>query len=1133
MENSSMNLPESGLCPCCGGQFKGLRGLKIHFNRCKQRVAQAALANAQSDTGETQSDSNSVMLSKRSQPDNSLQTNTAHNAKEGRQNDASSKLQLDRLLTQESSAIFDFSNSFFSDKYESDSELSQLESSRSISILGKPPDDWLSIVKQTVDDEKLSIFQLNLNSFSQKFIEIKELLDLNLLDIVFLSETKIDDTTPNNAIMNPFYKLIRRDRTSNGGGILVYYKSNLTLSKIQIDLDFELISFKIALSKNKKCSFLLGYRPPSDKEDKFLDNLESKLLSLNLEREEIFILGDLNYNLLSSNDNKLKEFMKNYNFSCLIKEPTRVFKSSATLLDVVLHNSNVNSLNTVISFPFSDHKIVTTQLIVDDQLKKTKNKKSFVIKRALNERAMNEFNELLPTIKLDFLDDVKSPNDRWLLFKNLIYNLLDQVSPKKKYFVKKFKSAPWFDSELSRARRLSQKAYNKYNKNKNDPVLSLKYKQALSDYHSLIRKKKISYYTDKDQKKLKSRDFWMAYSSSVKLKSDSTNSPNEFEINGALVNDPTAVSDGFNFFFSSIKPIAHYSRDESLSFIMKTFRSSNQLKIDREKLFQFTHVDSECISKLIGNLGGSSSSGFPDIPTKLIKLNVEIFSKFLTKLINDCIDLCVFPDEWKTALVTPLYKNKGTMLDMNNYRAISILSPFSKIFEKVLESQLRNYFVDNELISIHQHGFRKAHSCESNLHEIISILNSNIDNKLYNLLTFIDFKKAFDLVDSNILLYKLGHYGLNNHALKMIENYLSNRNQIVKYNNVSSSLQPVCYGVPQGSILGPLLFTIFINDLPLIVDENKMKLFADDSSLMNAAENFDQLVAESKEDLKKIDNWCKLNLVEINWSKTKIMILTNRKLKNDIEFKFNNNEIEHVKTFKLLGVTLDYKLNFKQHINNVCLAANRRLYSIKKIFFLPFLVKVQFFKSFILPVFDYCSNLFVYISKHLILKLRRAYNSCIYKLFQIDLRNLSLEQSNSKLAHLHIFDFHYRICLRLTLFTNNLLYNPHAPTTLKNSLTKKQDRVIEEYTRITRSYTNNQIIINHSRTNFGMKTFNNVFARIINAWDLFKLNIKNEELKKNLLKNLKNVHEKINNALENKLNIYKRKKGKEKKTNLN
>ena len=207
-----------------------------------------------------------------------------------------------------------------------------------------------------------------------------------------------------------------------------------------------------------------------------------------------------------------------------------------------------------------------------------------------------------------------------------------------------------------------------------------------------------------------------------------------------------------------------------------------------------------------------------------------------------CINQSIFINEWKTAIITPLYKNKGNIEDLNNYRGISELAPLAKIFEKLLSKRIKDYYEHNNLFFIGQHGFRSNHSCGTAIHQIVSACLANIDKRLVNIL-FIDFKKAFDMLDQNLLIYKLLNYGFDNQAIKLMIHYFLNRFAITKSNKIISSLLAIVLGFPQGSVLGPLLFIIFIDDLLFYLISILTKLFADDTTLIFANCDLDSVIS--------------------------------------------------------------------------------------------------------------------------------------------------------------------------------------------------------------------------------------------------------------------------------------------------
>ena len=266
---------------------------------------------------------------------------------------------------------------------------------------------------------------------------------------------------------------------------------------------------------------------------------------------------------------------------------------------------------------------------------------------------------------------------------------------------------------------------------------------------------------------------------------------------------------------------------------------------------------------------------------------------------------------------------------------------------------MRKYFNFNGLFFAGQHGFRASHSCESALHELISNCLERLDSKdktsglnYINLMLFIDFKKAFDMIDSKLLLVKLCNYGFSNAAISMVEDYFYKRKQCVKIGNRLASYSDITLGVPQRSVLGPLLFLIFINDLPAHLSDINAKLFADDTTLLFSATTVEKCVQQCKTGVARISEWCEYNRLYINWTKTFLMFVSNRRNLEQLKsIDVDGTEILVVQTFRLLGVTLDTKLSFVKHASNIALT-RRKMFALKRIYYLSFEVRVHFLKTF-------------------------------------------------------------------------------------------------------------------------------------------------------------------------------------------
>jgi hypothetical protein len=514
--------------------------------------------------------------------------------------------------------------------------------------------------------------------------------------------------------------------------------------------------------------------------------------------------------------------------------------------------------------------------------------------------------------------------------------------------------------------------------------------------------------------------------------------------------------------------------------------------------FDFRHTNEEEVFKFINDLNSDSSSGHSRISVKILKAAANSIIRPLTKLINKCIDSNKYPANWKIAIVTPLFK-KGDTSDLNNYRGISILPPLNKVFEKILASQIKSYFESNKLFYDGQHGFRCNHSCETALHEIITACQNNRDKALINLLVFIDFKKAFDMVDPKLLLIKLLNYGFGNNAAKLLSDYFSNRKMQTRLNDILLAFIGLILRVPQGSILVPLLFTTFINDIAAALKEVLVKLFADDTTLVLAHSNLKTLLSMFKKVILILNEWCKHNRLYINWSKTFNMFITNKRVVVPDFLEIEDAKICTTKKFKLLGIHLDDKLQFIDHAANVCLSVNKRLHTIKKLFYLPYSVKIHFFKTFILPYFDYCISLSIYFHNTAIRKLCKMYYLCLFKLFGFKFLNLDCNTVNDLLFNNYIFSFHHRIVFRITSFLFKIMYSWNSPHELKSWL--KADKLYDSNHNL-RSNGRELVVPAFSKSKFGDLRFRNIFANYVNFYKLYNLNVSFYDFKKQFFLNL-------------------------------
>lgn len=336
----------------------------------------------------------------------------------------------------------------------------------------------------------------------------------------------------------------------------------------------------------------------------------------------------------------------------------------------------------------------------------------------------------------------------------------------------------------------------------------------------------------------------------------------------------------------------------------------------RNSFFLFpTSMEEVCTC--INGLDGNKSPGPDEIPIKFIKLANNVISPLLSRIINTCFELGKFPSILKIAEIIPIPKCSSTST-ITNYRPISLLSPLSKIFEKLVYERLLKYLDKNNILTESQFGFRRGSSANLAIAELHERLLDSVDNGEYTCAIFLDLAKAFDTVDHKILLQKLILYGIRGTALNLFSNYLSDRRQYVKIGyNCSSNRQITC-GVPQGSVLGPLLFLIYVNDLPLASRFNT-RMFADDTVLFMSRKDLRTLNNDVNINLEFVDEWMKANKLSLNYTKTKYMIVRSCKasITGNFEIKISETVLERTDHIKYLGIFFDENLSWKFHVKNL------------------------------------------------------------------------------------------------------------------------------------------------------------------------------------------------------------------------
>ena len=355
----------------------------------------------------------------------------------------------------------------------------------------------------------------------------------------------------------------------------------------------------------------------------------------------------------------------------------------------------------------------------------------------------------------------------------------------------------------------------------------------------------------------------------------------------------------------------------------------------------------------MNSLKSGKSPGYDSINNDLVKQIILEITEPLIHVLNLSMLNGTVPLDMKIAKVVPIFK-KGDPQSFTNYRPISLLTSFSKILEKIIYVRTVKFLNKNKIFSNFQFGFREKHTTSHALLHFIDKISQAIDKKMHTIGIFLDYSKAFDTVDHNILLSKLSHYGVRGTALDCFKSYLADRKQFVSLNGIDSGLQNVTCGVPQGSLLGPLLFIVYLNDFHFSSDVLSFILFADDSSLYYSHRNPQTLLKTVNFELSKVTLWIQANKLSLNLQKTNYMLFSNTIKVLPGEVSFNNVLIDRVTSTKFLGLHIDEQLSWKIHISHLCKTLARNtgvIYKLKSSF--PQDILLIMYSTLILPYLNY------------------------------------------------------------------------------------------------------------------------------------------------------------------------------------
>ena len=805
-----------------------------------------------------------------------------------------------------------------------------------------------SMLFQNIDGNKsnFDLFSTQLHCLKQKF------------SIIGLAETNInpdESSVYNLPGYTPHYQEIAENK-AKGTGVCLYVSDsfnttvNHTFSSVTDNLETLFLTIN---SGNKVSTVGVIYRPPNGVLDDAINELNEIVQAL--PKKSVHIIGDFNIDLHKENFRDvqmLEDATLAHGFYPLISTYTHEKPGCRkTCIDNIFSNDPENTtLSGTLRLCVSHHQAVFQ--ISEGIMPQSSNKTKYI-------QYYNYCSSNVENFKDKLKDELSSsPPNNFKEFAHCFHSNLDQSCKLEnpKHSKRTALNNPWITSGLIVSISTKDELFNSWQSAKKKKCVNkftdlidrencncffcndikdkyVKFSNYRKNLKYLINQRKHKYISGKIDKCVgDSKKIWEIINS-VRGKHRRLIKPN-FVVDNKRITDRRVIANEFNKYFISLAPSLNKVYIDEMGLRINTLTDFTEFLHDKcSNTIALNECNVKEIESIIADLKPGKSS---DIPVHVVKSTSMITAPVLTTILNRCMQEGYFPDELKTGRISPIYKKESEEL-FENYRPVSTLPIFGKIFEKIIFNRLYQFLDNNNVIYENQYGFRKGHSTNHALNYSVAYIENQIKAKKHTLGIFIDLSKAFDTLDHGILTSKLNNYGIQGNALKLIKSYLADRKQFVNVLDENSDTLPILYGVPQGSVLGPLLFILYINDISNIGHLCKIVLFADDTNIFVTGSTIEKVYENANSILSTISRYMESNLLHINTKKCCYMIFSPRKRKevginpSEHQLSVNGKIIKKVTETKYLGVILDEKLSWKPHLaqlNKKLKSACGRLYRI-------------------------------------------------------------------------------------------------------------------------------------------------------------------------------------------------------------
>lgn len=738
------------------------------------------------------------------------------------------------------------------------------------------------------------------------------------------------------------------------GGAIIYVKKEFKYKKI-LNQAYENTIWLVGIEfKSQKQTYFLYnlYRSQTISTKDFLLKIDEYLEEFAGKNGKLLVIGDFNIDLSKKTcySNKLENIIKGHGLYQIVNTFTRVEKDAATIIDLIISNRK-DIIHEVHTTPkISDHSIISIEL---DYSRKNNSEKKTV-------RNYKNFNTL--QFQLDLMDEEWLPDctNLDLLAERFVDNLtktLNKHAPEEEILISnKWGSKSWWTNEINEGMKERDRLYKRAIVTRQDVDWTL-YQQKRNRVVSMIRQQKRKEYNEKiDEAKDQPKKMWKTLKEIIDgNKKDNQRRGIRFEEEHIM--DSQTIAEKFNIFFiESVDNISHNeSRNQDYCVVLEKIEKNVNSRLESFRLLEMKDL-----SKIVKHMRNKQSS-VDGINVRILKDAFEAIGHIFLQLINTSLQSGSFPSNWKTSVVIPIEKINNTIL-CEEFRPINMVPAYEKLLELVVNEQIVEWIETNKILTKYQAGFRKNNSCESALQSILYNWKNALENKLVIGVVFLDFKRAFETIDRQLLILKMEKYGFGPTVINWICEYLTDRTQVTKYDESTSSKRQTTFGVPQGTVMGPNLFVIYINDIVHHVKNSNIQLFADDTLLYVVGENLESIINVLNSELVNLMKWLNNNGLHINTNKTKFMVIQNKynliETENQPDIVINNSKIEQVREIKYLGVIIDENLSFSNHAVYITNKISKKVNLLRRIGkdLTPW-ARSTIYKTIILPHLNFCSTI--------------------------------------------------------------------------------------------------------------------------------------------------------------------------------